>query len=137
MSQANRRIAVVDDESSVRKALERLIRSAGMSVATYASGDEFLAAVALAVPDCVVLDLHMPGATGFAVQARLARLAIRVPVVVITGHDTPESRQRAVAGGAAAYLLKPVDERALLEAIVAAIEAQAPGPAPSGRGTGA
>jgi FixJ family two-component response regulator len=137
MSQANRRIAVVDDESSVRKALERLIRSAGMSVTTYASGDEFLAAVAQAVPDCVVLDLHMPGATGFEVQAHLARLAIRVPAVVITGHDTPESRHRAVAGGAAAYLLKPVDERSLLEAITAAIESQAPGLAPSGGGTGA
>jgi FixJ family two-component response regulator len=137
MAQANRRIAVVDDESSVRKALERLIRSAGLSVATYASGDEFLAAAARAVPDCVVLDLHMPGATGFEVQLSLARLAIRVPVVVITGHDTPESRQRAVAGGAAAYLLKPVDEHALLEAIVAAIESQAPGPAASGEGAGA
>lgn len=137
MSQANRRIAVVDDESSVRKALERLIRSAGMSVTAYASGDEFLAAVALAVPDCVVLDLHMPGATGFEVQTRLAQLAIRVPVVVLTGHDTPESRQRAVAGGAAAYLLKPVDERALLEAIVAAITTQTPGAAPLRKDTDA
>jgi FixJ family two-component response regulator len=136
MPQANWRIAVVDDEPSVRKALERLIRSAGMSVTKYASGDEFLGAVALAKPDCVVLDLHMPGATGFEVQARLARLAIRVPVVIITGHDTPEARQRAVAGGAAAYLLKPVDERALLEAIVAAIESQAPGLAASGEGAG-
>lgn len=137
MCQANRRIAVVDDESSVRKALERLIRSAGMTVATFASGDEFLAAVALAVPDCVVLDLHMPGATGFEVLVRLARLAIRVPVVVITGHDSPEARQRAMAGGAAAYLLKPVDERALLEAIAAALESQNLGPAPCNRDPGA
>lgn len=121
MSGSSQRIAVVDDESSVRKAMERLIRSAGMSVQTFASGDEFLLAVMLSAPDCVVLDLHMPGLTGFEVQERLAQLQLGVPVVVVTGHDTPEARARALAGGAAAYLLKPVDERALLEAIAAAI----------------
>jgi len=125
MPRSDLRIAVVDDESSLRKAVERLIRSAGMGVSTFASGDEFLAALAHAVPDCVVLDLHMPGTTGFEVQDRLARLSCRVPVVVVTGHDTPEARARAIAGGAAAYLLKPVDERALLDAIHAAIASKA------------
>lgn len=137
MSRPNHRIAVVDDESSVRKALERLIRSAGMSVTTFASGDEFLATVALAAPDCVVLDLHMPGTTGFEVQDRLAKLQTQVPVVVITGHDTPEARARVFAGGAQAYLLKPVDERALLDAIVAAISSRTPGPVPFGPDGGA
>jgi len=55
------------------------------------------------------------------VQARLAKLATRVPVIVITGHDTPETRARAIANGAAAYLLKPVDDRMLLDAISEAI----------------
>ena len=72
-------------------------------------------------PDCVVLDLHMPQVNGFAVQARLAETGSRVPVVVITGHDSSESRERALAGGAAAYLRKPVDDQALLEAIQQAV----------------
>lgn len=114
-------IAIVDDEDSVRKALARLLRSAGMDVATFASGDSFLAAVGNSPIDCVVLDLHMPQVSGFGVQLQLARLGKRAGVVVITGHDTPESRARAMAGGAATYLLKPIDEKVLLDAIDAAI----------------
>ena len=75
-------------------------------------------------PDCVVLDLHMPEVTGFDVQARLRELDI--PVVVITGHDTPESRGRVQELGAAAYLRKPVAAKALLEAIDNAIGANHP-----------
>jgi len=137
MCRSNQQIAVVDDESSVRKAMERLLRSAGMSVSTFASGDAFLEAVSLAVPDCVVLDLHMPGTTGFEVLARLAEREVRPPVVVITGHDTPEARAGAVAGGAAAYLLKPVDEQALLQAIAAATGSRPDGETPLRRDRGA
>lgn len=114
-------IAIVDDEDSVRKALERLLRSAGMEVETFASGIDFLAGVQSRRIDCVVLDLHMPKVSGFEVQLQLARLGNSVAVVVITGHDTPESQARALAGGAAAYLLKPIDEQVLLDAISAAI----------------
>lgn len=114
-------IAVVDDEDSVRRALERLLRSAGMNVETFATGVDFLASMEGRCLDCVVLDLHMPRVSGFEVQQQLARLGYSVPVVVITGHDTPESRSRALAGGAAAYLLKPIDEQVLLDAIHAAI----------------
>jgi len=115
-------IAVVDDEVSVRVALQRLIRSAGLDVKTFPSGTEVLEFMQTRQPDCIVLDLHMPGENGFEVQSRMAREGIRVPVVVITGHDTPESGARALAGGASAYLLKPVDDRILLDAIAAAIE---------------
>jgi len=121
MSNAPPRIAVVDDEQSVCVALQRLIRSAGMDVETYPSGEEFLKAVQTRRPDCVVLDLHMPKVNGYEVQSRLVQAGARVPVVVITGHDTPESRARALASGAAAYLLKPVDDRLLLDAIAAAV----------------
>jgi len=114
-------VAVVDDEQSICIALQRLIRSANMDVKTYRSGEEFLNSLQNARPDCVVLDLHMPKLTGFDVQARLAQMATRVPVIVITGHDTPETRARAIANGAAAYLLKPVDDRMLLDAIADAI----------------
>jgi FixJ family two-component response regulator len=114
-------IAVVDDEEAVRIALRRLLRSASMNAETFSSGAEFLESIKEHQPDCVVLDLHMPQVNGFAVQARLAAAGSRVPVVIITGHDSAESRERALAGGAAAYLRKPVDDQALLEAINEAV----------------
>lgn len=121
MPQVQPRIAVVDDEESVRKALQRLLRSAGMDVETFPSGAEFLDAVRTRKPDCLVLDLHMPVVNGFEVQARLAQLGTPLPVVVITGRDTPEACARARASGASAYLLKPIDDRMLLDAIAAAM----------------
>lgn len=114
-------IAVVDDEESVRKALKRLIHSAGLEVETFSSGSDFLQSIETREPDCVVLDLHMPHVNGFEVQARLAHSAHRVPVVVITGHDMPEARERVMAAGAAGYLRKPVDDQALLDTIASAI----------------
>jgi FixJ family two-component response regulator len=117
MTEAPPRIAVVDDEVEVLKALNRLLRSAGMDVTTFATGAVFLASLDTRKYDCLVLDLHMPELNGFDVQARLVELGSGPPVIVITGHDTPEACARARAGGAAAYLLKPVDEHTLLNAI--------------------
>jgi len=114
-------IAVVDDEEAVRIALRRLLRSASLNVETFSSGAEFLESVKDHQPDCIVLDLHMPRVNGFAVQARLAEAGVRLPVVVITGHDADETRERALAGGAVAYLRKPVDDQALLDAINKAV----------------
>jgi FixJ family two-component response regulator len=116
-------IVVIDDEPAVCKALERLLRSAGMDVVTFVSGAAFLASlVGGRKPDCVVLDLHMPGLNGFDVQSRLATdPAMRIPLVIITAHDSPEAQERAMAGGASAYLRKPVDRQPLLDAIRNAI----------------
>ena len=72
-------------------------------------------------PDCVVLDLHMPGMSGFDVQCALARCRAGVPVVVITGHDTAETRARAMQLGAKDYLRKPFNDEALLAAIGSAM----------------
>ena len=121
MYPSRRRIAVVDDESSVSRAIQRLIRSAGMDVDVFSSGTEFLLTVADRPPDCVVLDVHMPELTGPDVQARLAQLGSTVPVVIITGRCVPEARARAISAGARAYLLKPVDDRVLLGAIADAV----------------
>jgi FixJ family two-component response regulator len=115
-------IAVVDDEESVRKAIERLLRSAGIEVAIFSSGAEFLNAIATRRIDCVVLDLHMSGLSGFDVQTRLMQSRKWLPIIVMTGHDTPDSRARALAGGAGAYLLKPIDEQVLLDAIARVTE---------------
>ena len=111
----------MDDEEPVRIALRRLLRSASLDVETFPSGAEFLDSLKSHQPDCVVLDLHMPRVNGFAVQARLAETGIRLPVVVITGHDSDETRVRALAGGVSAYLRKPVDDQALLDAITTAV----------------
>jgi FixJ family two-component response regulator len=107
----------VDDDPYVRRGLERLFRSAGLSVETFASGAEFLQSVDDHEPDCVVVDLHMPNMDGFEVQAQLLLTHPDVPVIIITGHDTPESRSRALSGGAKSYLCKPVDDETLLKSI--------------------
>ena len=119
-------LAVVDDDADVRIALTRLVSSAGFNVGTFASGTEFLRSVRDHEPDCVVLDLHMPEMSGFDVQGALARGHPAVPVVVMTGHDTPESRVRAIQMGAKVYLRKPVNDEALLAAIGDAIGGTGP-----------
>lgn len=114
-------LALVDDDADVRVALTRLISSAGFAVESFASGAAFLHSIEDHEPDCVLLDLHMPSFSGFDVQGALAAEHAGVPVVVITGHDTPESRARALDLGAKSYLCKPVDVGTLLAAIDAAI----------------
>lgn len=107
-------VAIVDDEESVRRALERLLRSVGMTARVFATGTEFLAEYERLMPDCLVLDLHMPGMSGFEIMNRLQG---RLPVVVITGQDSPENEMRAVGAGAGAYLSKPVQDHHLIDAI--------------------
>ena len=114
-------VAVVDDEETVRKALRRLLRAAGLEAEAYAGGEALLAAAAARAPDCVVLDLHMPGMNGLQLVRRLQAAHGRVPIVVITAHDEPATREQCLAAGAAAYLRKPLDERLLLNAISAAL----------------
>lgn len=114
-------IAVVDDEQSVRKALMRLLRSAGLDAETFDSGVEFLKSIDARLPDCVVLDLQMPQMHGLAVQRHLAKDHATIPVIILTAHDTPQDREQALNGGASAYLRKPVNDRDLLQAISAAV----------------
>ena len=111
------RLAVVDDDADVRVALIRLLYSAGFAAEPFGSGAEFLQSIGCQLIDCVVLDLQMPGVNGFEVQRQLAERNPASAVVVITGQDSAEARQRALSLGAAAYLPKPVDSDALLLAI--------------------
>jgi FixJ family two-component response regulator len=112
-----RRVAVVDDDPGVLRALRRLLSAANFEVEAYSSGSEFLLAARDTELDCVVLDLHMRHTSGFDVQARLTQRGGTVPVVIITGDDTPEARARSLSLGAKSYLCKPIDEVALLAAI--------------------
>ncbi|MDZ7651607.1 MAG: response regulator [Burkholderiaceae bacterium] len=115
-------IAVVDDDAPLRTALGRLLRTSGYEVKGFGCAEEFLAARDALAPDCLVLDLHMPGMSGFDVQQRLVTRGLALPVVVITGQDSPVARSRAVAGGACAYLCKPLDKDALIGAIEGALK---------------
>ena len=118
MDRLRLRIAVIDDDESVRKALKRLLRAANLDADTFASGRDFIDSLAAQVPDCIVLDLHMPGMNGLEVQQQLGpRGGLRLPIVVITGHDEPQTRAQCLSAGAAAYLRKPLDDKALLDAI--------------------
>jgi FixJ family two-component response regulator len=110
-------IALVEDDASVRDALRRLLRAASFDVRTFRSGTEFLEALHSYVPQCVVLDIHMPGISGVGVQRQLAHEGTPIPVIVITGHDNQRIEAECRALGARAYLPKPIDEKNLLDAI--------------------
>jgi FixJ family two-component response regulator len=123
MIQTRPLIAVLDDEAQMCKALSRLLKTYGFEVETFALGTELLAACAARLPNCLLLDLHMPDLNGFVVLERLAAQHVAMPVVVITGHDQPGNAERVRGLGAVDYLLKPLDESRLLAAIRKAIEA--------------
>ena len=110
-------IAVVDDEETVRRALLRLLQVSGFVVRAYESAEEFLAHWRSHPPDCVVVDLHMPGLNGLEMMRCLQQLEARLAFVVITAHDEPSMRALCLDAGASAYLCKPLDEQTLLTAI--------------------
>ena len=115
---------MVDDEASVRTALGRLLRLADYEVAAFGSGEDFLASLATRRPDCAILDVHMPGLSGFDVQARLCAAHSDVPVVFITASDDLALDQKVLAAGAATLLRKPFSNDALLAAVGAALRRQ-------------
>jgi FixJ family two-component response regulator len=114
-------IAVVDDDAPVCKALGRLIGASNLDVVTFVSGEAFLDSMAIRRPDCVVLDLHMPGLSGIDVMTALAGRGSGLPIIIITGRDEPTTRAQCLASGALAYLAKPLDHLKLLEAIGEAV----------------
>ncbi|HEX7036628.1 MAG TPA: response regulator [Pseudomonadales bacterium] len=110
-------VAVVDDEAPICRALVRLLRSAHYRAEGFGSASAFLASLKERKPDCVVLDLQMPGMTGIELQQELHRLEMPLPVIVITAHDEPDTRDRCLALGAAYYLLKPLESGTLIDRI--------------------
>lgn len=121
MDRSRVRVAVIDDDEPVRKALKRLLQAANLDAATFASGQEFLDSLVSRLPDCVVLDLHMPSMNGLDLQLRLVQGGWLIPIVIITGHDEPQTRVQCLSAGAVAYLRKPLDDQALLDAIHKAV----------------
>lgn len=115
-------ISIVDDDESVRQALEGLLRSVGLEVAAFASAGEFLRSHHLRTTGCLILDLRMPSMGGLELQQRLAGDGHRIPIIILTAHGDEEARVQASRTGAVAFLRKPFDPEALLSAVEAALE---------------
>lgn len=114
-------IVVVDDDDGMRGAAERVLNAAGFRAVTFASAEILLQSDAVDGAACLVLDIHLPGLSGFDLRRRLAQTGTRPPVIFITGHDEPAAREQAEALGAAAYLPKPFAGRALVDAVSRAV----------------
>ena len=110
-------IYIVDDDDSVRRALGRLIRSEGLSSEAFASGELFLAGLPEDAQGCVILDIRMPGLTGYDVQEALRQRGQKIPVIALSAQEDDEARHRARQLGAVAFFRKPVDDQALLDSI--------------------
>jgi FixJ family two-component response regulator len=115
-------IAIVDDDASVRKGLERLIRSVGWRTESFGSAQEFLASARTDAPTCIVLDLQLPGLSGLDLQKQMTEAGVETPIVFLTGHGDIPASVKAMKAGAVEFLTKPVDEQDLLTAIQEAIE---------------
>lgn len=114
-------VFVVDDNSSVREALESLLRSAGYRVESFATPLEFLQRPRTAQPSCLVLDIELPGVSGLDLQEQLVQSHGDMPVIVITGHADVDRSVRAMKAGALEFLTKPFAEEALLEGVARAL----------------
>lgn len=115
------RIAVVDDDQSVREALENLISSVGYEVDLFESAEDFLESAEMNNTACLVLDLRMPGMSGLELQHKLRDEGRNTPVIIVTAHGQDTARKEALAAGAVAFLNKPFQEDVLLGAINSAI----------------
>jgi FixJ family two-component response regulator len=111
------RVAIVEDDPAVLKALTRLIGANSFDARAYGSAREFLASLSNALPHCLVVDLHMPDMAALDLQHYLTSAGFKIPTIVITGRDAAGLRQRCQSAGAAAYLLKPLSEATLMAAI--------------------
>jgi FixJ family two-component response regulator len=118
-------IAIVDDDQSVCRALRRLMRSLTMDAETFGSGQQLLDlldAMPSFQPDCLVLDVQMPGMNGIEVQERLNKSGNRIPVIFITAHDEVGLREKAIAAGALAFLRKPFNDDLLIKTLRKALK---------------
>ena len=125
MSKSNPLIAIVDDDESVCRAMKRLVRSIGMEGDAFTSGREFIDRIETTPsfqPDCVALDVQMPGMNGLEVQERLASLGNPLPVIFITAHDEAGVRDRALAAGAVAFLRKPFNDELFIKTLRVALK---------------
>jgi FixJ family two-component response regulator len=110
-------VLVVDDDESVRRALKRLLRSNGYQVVTFESAEDFLRSGPVTGEVCIVLDVRLPGMSGLDLYENLASSGVKIPVIFMTAHDSPQWQEMAEKTGAIAWLRKPFGEQSLLSAL--------------------
>ncbi len=115
-------IAVLDDDDSVRSALQGLLKAVGLPAQTYASAEEFLKSSQRQQIACLIADIRMPGMSGLELQAKLNAERCRIPIIFITAHGDAKMRMQALRAGGVEFLAKPFDDEALLESVRAALE---------------
>jgi len=121
MPRTSQTIVIIDDDESVRKALGRLIRSVGLQVETFGTAEEFLQSADQPTPDCLILDVHLPGLSGLDLQKQLKKEGRSLPIVFISAYSEDRVSRLALDEGAIAFLYKPFEERLLLEAMSRAV----------------
>jgi FixJ family two-component response regulator len=115
-------IAIVDDDDSVRSALQGLMKEAGFSALAFASGEEFLKSGEQRNVSCLIADIRMPGMSGLQLQSQLNAEKCKIPIVFITAHGDEKMRMQALRAGAVEFIAKPFDDEVLLEIVRAASE---------------
>jgi RNA polymerase sigma factor (sigma-70 family) len=115
-------VFVIDDDESMRRALERLLRSDGLHVETFSAASDFIGRPLPDRPACIVLDLRMPGLSGLEVQESLARAGREIPIIFVSGYADVPSSVRALKAGAFDFLQKPFSDQQLLDVIHEALE---------------
>jgi FixJ family two-component response regulator len=115
-------VAIVDDDDLMRKALQGLLKSAGLRAQAFASAEEFLRSGQQHDTACLITDIRMPGMSGLELQAQLNADHCRIPTIFITAHGDAKMRMQAMRSGAVEFLAKPFDDEALLESVRAAME---------------
>jgi len=115
-------VAIVDDDDSMRNALEGLLKAVGFSTRAFASAEEFLKSGQQHQISCLIADIRMPGMSGLDLQARLNAERCKIPIIFITAHGDAKMRIQALRAGAVEFLSKPFDDEVLLENVRAALE---------------
>jgi FixJ family two-component response regulator len=115
-------VAIVDDDDSMRAALQGLLKAAGLPTHAFASAEEFLNSGQQHVTGCLIADIRMPGMSGLELQAHLNAEHCRIPTIFITAHGDAKMRMQALREGAVEFLAKPFDDEALLDSVRAALE---------------
>jgi FixJ family two-component response regulator len=124
---SNALISIVDDDESVREAVEGLIESLGFRVSAFSSAADFLASAAVADTSCMIVDVQMPQMSGVELHRRLAEQGHCIPTILITAYPNDRVRERALADGVVGYLIKPFDDEALIACVRSALQGAAPG----------
>jgi FixJ family two-component response regulator len=117
-----KQVAIVDDDDSMRSALQGLLKAVGLPTQAFASAEEFLKSGQQHQAACLIADIRMPGMSGLDLQAKLNAERCRIPIIFITAHGDAKMRMQALRAGAVEFLAKPFDDEALLESVRVALQ---------------